>query len=808
VLRLPHAPYAATFVFLYPVNDDLSDLNIQGHAASRSDVFVSPWPGDAWQQHMGYDQDLGKNYFGWQAISAAPQPQGFDDGLDAGAWSTGGEAQPGGALFEIVSFNRAPAEGEVKISEVDEATGMGEDPMILGALPGPGPISVGSKFSFQGRLTDAGQPAQGEYDLKFELYDDPNTGNQLGPTNLKDDQPLTDGFFATTLDFGKDVFTGEARWLEIAIRAGASSDPNDFVILIPRQQILPTTYAMYADTAAGPADGHSLDAADGDPEDVVYVNDAGNVRMGLAATPAQLTLHGELQVGAPAPGGDCYDVNIYGNTGVGKLFFDESKVALRVGSASGNQWDDANVGWGSVALGGDTKASGDSAVAMGRNTEANGNQSLAGGANSVTNNDFSLAMGDTTTAGGYASQAFGGYSIAAGDRATALGYSTQANGNNSLATGNDTIAGGHDSFAMGYMTTAGGNRSAAFGSETTASSWYSVAMGQKTTASASGAVAMGYNFTNSNSYSLGIGYGDMDILFDPFSGISYIKGYLAVGKDSPADTLDVNGDIRVRGADIKDDGGTSRITLTDNGNLDLKEDGGSVALRIDTDGEVGIGVTAPAYKLDVDGDVRANNLRLNAVVGEIIDKGGMHRIDITDNGTLDLREDDGILALRIDTSGNVGIKTTPVEELTVNGHIWCAMNGTSSGAPVRWYNNVLYYDTSSARYKQDIQPLEDDYEKILQAEPKSYVDKTSGNREIGFVAEQFDSLGLQNLVTYKDGQPESLKYDRVSLYLLEVLKEQAQSIRDLKAQNRQLQQSLEMLKKNMTLMQERAPLPE
>jgi hypothetical protein len=96
----------------------------------------------------------------------------------------------------------------------------------------------------------------------------------------------------------------------------------------------------------------------------------------------------------------------------------------------------------------------------------------------------------------------------------------------------------------------------------------------------------------------------------------------------------------------------------------------------------------------------------------------------------------------------------------------------------------------------------------LQAEPKSYVDKTSGNREIGFVAEQFDSLGLQNLVTYKDGQPESLKYDRVSLYLLEVLKEQAQSIRDLKAQNRQLQQSLEMLKKNMTLMQERAPLPE
>ncbi|MDI3544554.1 MAG: hypothetical protein PWQ28_835, partial [Candidatus Woesearchaeota archaeon] len=31
---------------------------------------------------------------------------------------------------------------------------------------------------------------------------------------------------------------------------------------------------------------------------------------------------------------------------------------------------------------------------------------------------------------------------------------------------------------------------------------------------------------------------------------------------SPADTLDVNGDVRVRGGDIKDSGGTARITFS------------------------------------------------------------------------------------------------------------------------------------------------------------------------------------------------------------------------------------------------------
>ena len=49
-----------------------------------------------------------------------------------------------------------------------------------------------------------------------------------------------------SLDFGGSVFTGNARWLEIAVAPTAGG----FTTLAPRQQILPTPYAIMANTAS------------------------------------------------------------------------------------------------------------------------------------------------------------------------------------------------------------------------------------------------------------------------------------------------------------------------------------------------------------------------------------------------------------------------------------------------------------------------------------------------------------------------------------------------------------------------------
>ena len=167
----------------------------------------------------------------------------------------------------------------------------------------------------------------------------------------------------------------------------------------------------------------------------------------------------------------------------------------------------------------------------------------------------------------------------------------------------------------------------------------------------------------------------------------------------PLDTLDINGDLRVRGGhikdaggtsritivdngnlDLKDAGGTSRITIVDNGNLELKEDGGTAALTIDTAGRVGI-LTTPSDALDVNGDLRVRGGDIKDAGGtsritivdngklDLKDAGGTSRITIVDNGNLELKEHGGTAALTIDTAGRVGILTTPSDALDVNGDL-------------------------------------------------------------------------------------------------------------------------------------------
>ena len=144
-----------------------------------------------------------------------------------------------------------------------------------------------------------------------------------------------------------------------------------------------------------------------------------------------------------------------------------------------------------------------------------------------------------------------------------------------------------------------------------------------------------------------------------------------------------------------------------------------------------------------------------------------------------------------------GAAPSPAEALHVNGKAYIDQMDSviTEGYIVRWYNNRLCRTSSSARYKDDIQPLEESFDKILRAEPKSFTGKTSGKRGIGFIAEEFDALELKDLVVYKDGHPDGVKYELVGVYLLEVLKEQVKATKQLKAENESLKQRIEALER-------------
>jgi len=100
-------------------------------------------------------------------------------------------------------------------------------------------------------------------------------------------------------------------------------------------------------------------------------------------------------------------------------------------------------------------------------------------------------------------------------------------------------------------------------------------------------------------------------------------------------------------------------------------------------------------------------------------------------------------------------------------------------------NKRLFFDTSSRRYKRNIKPLEDDFTLILKAQPKTYTrphDETN-TWEIGYIAEEMDSLGLKRLVEYNaDGTIDGFNYEKMILYVTEVVKTQHTDIEKLKAE--------------------------
>ncbi len=114
---------------------------------------------------------------------------------------------------------------------------------------------MATAFTYQGRLAESGAPAEGIYDLRFTIYDDASSpGAVAGPlTNVA--VAVNNGHFAVTLDFGAGIFTGDPRWLEIAVRT--NSGGADFTTLSPRQLLTPAPYAIYAETAGTALSGNA-----------------------------------------------------------------------------------------------------------------------------------------------------------------------------------------------------------------------------------------------------------------------------------------------------------------------------------------------------------------------------------------------------------------------------------------------------------------------------------------------------------------------------------------------------------------------
>ena len=108
-------------------------------------------------------------------------------------------------------------------------------------------IAQGTAFTYQGRIYDGTNLANGQYDLRFSVFSLVSGGSKLAGPVTNSPVVVSNGLFTTAIDFGGSVFDGQTCWLEIAARSNGTAVA--YSVLTPRQAINPTPYAIYAETA-------------------------------------------------------------------------------------------------------------------------------------------------------------------------------------------------------------------------------------------------------------------------------------------------------------------------------------------------------------------------------------------------------------------------------------------------------------------------------------------------------------------------------------------------------------------------------
>lgn len=101
-------------------------------------------------------------------------------------------------------------------------------------------IGQTTEFSYQGSLKDGANPATGNYDFEFAVFDAENGGTPLGSTLTRSGVSVTAGIFSVKLDFGS-IFPGSDRFLEIRVRTAGG---GAFTPLTPRQRISSSPYSV------------------------------------------------------------------------------------------------------------------------------------------------------------------------------------------------------------------------------------------------------------------------------------------------------------------------------------------------------------------------------------------------------------------------------------------------------------------------------------------------------------------------------------------------------------------------------------
>jgi hypothetical protein len=147
-------------------------------------------------------------------------------------------------------------------------------------------------------------------------------------------------------------------------------------------------------------------------------------------------------------------------------------------------------------------------------------------------------------------------------------------------------------------------------------------------------------------------------------------------------------------------------------------------------------------------------------------------------GGLDIRTADNHIVLS-DGDGN------PRMFFNANGNAHLTQVPSGAGTNALRFNTgtgLITYDTSSARYKDNIRDSIYGLSHVMQMRSTQFEYKDDGRSDVGLVAEELDLIVPELVGKNKDGQPDSVSYDRMVSVLVKAIQELNAKVEALEAQ--------------------------
>ena len=203
---------------------------------------------------------------------------------------------------------------------------------------------------------------------------------------------------------------------------------------------------------------------------------------------------------------------------------------------------------------------------------------------------------------------------------------------------------------------------------------------------------------------------------------------------------------------------------------------GSERARIDSSGRMGIGVTNPVAKLEVNVGTAVTALDIQGSAGQLFSVTN----NLTSGSIFSVNDVSGIPSIDVDADGTIQLAPFSTTEMVGVG----TTNPTTKLHVIGEVTATDFNSTSDARLKTNVQVIDDPLAKVLQINGVSFNWVENNKPSMGVIADNIEEV-LPELVS--DTDPKTVNYNGLIGLLIEVVKDQQTQINSLNERLSQLE---------------------